>query len=142
MSEKDRDYSNGDLTVHWRPEVCIHSRKCFAGLSSVFNPSKRPWVDLSGAEQEAIMAQVEKCPSGALSYSLAGAQQEAVASQGETPVVEVSANGPLLIKGPCVVRFADGNEQIRENVTALCRCGASRNKPYCDGSHRSVEFTG
>ena len=142
MSDKDRDYSNGELTVHWRPEVCIHSKKCFAGLSSVFNPNKRPWVDLSGAEQNAIVEQVKKCPSGALSYSLAGAEQEAVASQGDGPVVEVSANGPLLIKGPCVVRFPDGTEQTRGTVTALCRCGASRNKPFCDGSHRSVEFTG
>lgn len=68
MSDKVKEYSNGEITVVWKAELCQHSKKCFTGLSSVFDPKARPWIDLSGADSEAIMAQVDQCPSGALSW--------------------------------------------------------------------------
>lgn len=61
-------YSNGEVTVVWKPDVCIHSAICFRGLHDVFDPKKRPWININGATTERIVDQVSKCPSGALSY--------------------------------------------------------------------------
>jgi uncharacterized Fe-S cluster protein YjdI len=66
--EITRTYTNGEVTVVWKPEVCIHSAMCFRGLPRVFDPRKRPWVKPEGATTDEIVTQVQKCPSGALSY--------------------------------------------------------------------------
>ena len=63
-----KEYTNGEVTVVWQSDLCIHSENCFKGLSKVFNPNQRPWVNIEGASSQQIMDQVEKCPSGALSY--------------------------------------------------------------------------
>ncbi len=69
MASKDRDYSNGEITVHWRPEKCIHAAKCVTTLPEVFNLRIRPWVNIDGATTEKIIEAVNLCPSGALTYS-------------------------------------------------------------------------
>jgi uncharacterized Fe-S cluster protein YjdI len=61
-------YSNGEITIVWKPDVCIHSGICARGLAGVFDPKRRPWIDMSQSDTEKIMEQVKKCPSGALSY--------------------------------------------------------------------------
>jgi uncharacterized Fe-S cluster protein YjdI len=66
---KDRDYSNGELTVHWRPEKCIHSAVCAKGLPAVFQPRNKPWVKIEEADSESIKAVVDKCPSKALTWT-------------------------------------------------------------------------
>jgi uncharacterized Fe-S cluster protein YjdI len=66
--EITRTYTNGEVTVVWKPEVCIHSAICFRGLPKVFDPRKRPWVTPERATTDEIIAQVKKCPSRALSY--------------------------------------------------------------------------
>ena len=63
-----REYSNGEMTIIWKPSLCIHSGICARGLPRVFNPRRRPWVDQGAGTTEAMIAQVEKCPSRALSY--------------------------------------------------------------------------
>jgi uncharacterized Fe-S cluster protein YjdI len=63
-----KKYDNGEITVIWQPHKCIHSAICFRGLPAVFDPRKRPWVNEKGASSEAIMKQVDQCPSSALSY--------------------------------------------------------------------------
>lgn len=68
MAEKSIKYSNDDITVVWKPDVCIHSTFCWKGLIGVFNPKERPWIKMDGATTEQIIEQVSKCPSGALSY--------------------------------------------------------------------------
>ncbi len=60
-------YTKDGVTVVWKPNVCIHSGICVRGLSSVFNPQKRPWINIDGADLDRIVEQVGKCPSGALS---------------------------------------------------------------------------
>jgi uncharacterized Fe-S cluster protein YjdI len=62
-----RTYSNGEVTVIWRRGLCIHSTECFQVLPRVFDPRRRPWVDVGAAPSEAIEEQVRQCPSGALS---------------------------------------------------------------------------
>jgi len=61
-------YTNDDITVVWRPNVCMHSSLCWKGLIDVFNPKEKPWIKMGGAITERIIEQVKKCPSGALSY--------------------------------------------------------------------------
>ena len=60
-------YSNGEIKVVWRPSLCVHSAICARGLPKVFDPRRRPWVILDGHSTDAIVDQVERCPSGALS---------------------------------------------------------------------------
>jgi uncharacterized Fe-S cluster protein YjdI len=67
MSGDEHRYSKDGVTVVWKPSVCIHSARCVLGLGRVFNPHKRPWVDMDGASVDRIAAQVRQCPSGALS---------------------------------------------------------------------------
>ena len=68
MEEKEISYRKEDLTVIWKPHVCIHSKKCWKGLGEVFKPLEKPWVKMDGATSERIIEQVNECPSGALSY--------------------------------------------------------------------------
>ncbi|MDO6434733.1 (4Fe-4S)-binding protein [Flavitalea sp. BT771] len=66
--EKEMKYPNNDITVIWKPEVCKHSGRCVTQLPRVFDLKSRPWINMSGADTAAIIDQVNKCPTGALSY--------------------------------------------------------------------------
>ena len=147
MKDKTKKYSNGEVTVVWKPATCIHSTICWkgiTGLSSVFNPAERPWIKPEGASTQAIINQDKLCPSGALTYFLNDEVEAAIEAEPSKDIarVEVKPNGPLLFHGNCIVIDNQGNESIKENVTAFCRCGHSTNKPYCDGSHRKEGFVG
>lgn len=136
--EKTITYSNEDLNVVWKPTLCIHSKYCWKELPEVFQPTKRPWVNMKAASSEKIMEQVSKCPSGAL--SLKTTSQNPVTEQvPATPIIEVSPNGPLLIHGNIIIQETNGNK-AEHTTTALCRCGHSANKPYCDGMHAKKGF--
>jgi uncharacterized Fe-S cluster protein YjdI len=137
-----KEYSNGEVTVVWKPEVCIHSTLCFKGLSEVFDPQKRPWVNVEGATTEAIVEQVKKCPSGALSYYMNKEDKEGNVEVEAERIVEVMKNGPLMVYGNISVKHANGTETKQNRVTAFCRCGSSQNKPFCDGTHKKIGFTG
>ncbi len=136
-----KKYTNGEVTIVWKPDLCIHSAMCVSGLPKVFNSAKQPWIDPQGGTTQQIMEQVKKCPSGALSYYRNAEQQDPVKVEGET-IVEVSKNGPLMVYGNVVIKSADGKETRQNKVTALCRCGGSSNKPFCDGTHRKNGFVG
>lgn len=142
MSDKPivKEYSNGEVTVVWKPESCIHSTICWkkaTGLPDVFQPSTKPWIKLEGGTTEEIMKQVDKCPSGALSYRLKDEQDQIISAN----VVEALPNGPLLVYGNITVKHAGLEESKVNKVTAFCRCGASSNKPYCDGTHVKINFS-
>ena len=62
-------YNNGEITINWKPDMCIHSGICAKGLGEVFDPRRKPWIDMSKAETQQIIDQVKKCPSGALSIA-------------------------------------------------------------------------
>jgi uncharacterized Fe-S cluster protein YjdI len=68
MATMDKRYSNGEITVFWKPRQCAHSANCFTRLGAVFDPQRRPWITMEGAPTAEIIAAVEGCPSGALSY--------------------------------------------------------------------------
>jgi uncharacterized Fe-S cluster protein YjdI len=68
MSVETKKYTNGEVTVIWKPAFCQHSKICWTGLIDVFDPRKKPWINMDGADTERIIEQVKMCPSGALSY--------------------------------------------------------------------------
>lgn len=139
MSEKIKEYESEELTVIWKPEKCIHSENCYKGLQKVFDPNQRPWVNVNGASDKEIKETIDRCPSGALTYNLKNASTKPEDIVDEQ-VVEVIKGGPLMVYGNINVKNHDGFETSKHRVTAFCRCGASSNKPYCDGSHKAIEF--
>lgn len=68
MAQSIFKYSNGEVTIVWQPHLCIHSGNCFRGLPEVFKPKQKPWITPEDSTTKKIIAQVKKCPSGALSY--------------------------------------------------------------------------
>jgi uncharacterized Fe-S cluster protein YjdI len=139
MGEIIKEYTNGEITVVWKPDTCIHSAKCFRGLPSVFDPNNRPWVTISGASSEAIRAQVAKCPSGALSIKDEVSASPAAQAGSEPTEIVIIKNGPVMVKGTLSIKHKDGREEQQAEVY-LCRCGQSANKPFCDGTHRKCGF--
>jgi len=143
MPKETLQYSNGAVKVTWKPKQCIHSTICWKGMREVFDPAKRPWINLDGGDTSSIVAHIQKCPSGALSYTMNDKMDAGTAAEGasgEMLRVEIQPNGPILIKTSCSIRHSTGLEEINKATTALCRCGASANKPYCDGSHNKIGF--
>lgn len=139
MREIKRKYTNGELTIVWQPAICIHSTICFTGLPEVFKPMDRPWVTPECSTTERMIEQVQKCPSGALSYYMNSEAHAHHVSTGES-IVEIVKNGPLLVYGNVTIKDKDGRETKNTKVTAFCRCGATSNKPYCDGTHLKIGF--
>jgi uncharacterized Fe-S cluster protein YjdI len=78
MPKETHHYSNGEVTVVWKPNQCIHSTKCWKGLNEVFDPKRRPWINMQATSTDRIIEQVRKCPSGALSYFLNNENPEAI----------------------------------------------------------------
>lgn len=68
MSKDTHKYTNGEVTIVWKPGICIHSGICARGLPGVFDPKRKPWIDMSQSDTDRMIEQVKKCPSGALSY--------------------------------------------------------------------------
>jgi CDGSH-type Zn-finger protein/uncharacterized Fe-S cluster protein YjdI len=132
-----RIYRTDDLQVLWDAQRCVHVAACIRALPAVFNPLARPWVRMDGGSTDDIVAAVEACPTGALRYVRAHGPQEAAPPV--TTVVPVS-DGPLAMRGDLVIEDVNGVTLTRETRLALCRCGASENKPFCDNAHRRIAF--
>lgn len=141
MKDITKKYTNGEVTIVWKPNMCIHSTICFNGLGNVFDPQKRPWITPEEGTTEQIIDQVKKCPSGALSYYMNSEEGDEMKVVAET-IVETMPNGPLMVYGNVTIKDPNGNLTKKNNVTAFCRCGGSSNKPFCDGSHKKIGFEG
>lgn len=121
----------------------MHSfQKLCTGLASVFDFGKRPWVNAEGASTEEIVKQIDKCPSGALSYYFAEQNEKSTGDVMMEQLVEVVPNGPLMVYGNLKVKLSNGHIKNQSKVSAFCRCGSSQNKPFCDGSHKKINFEG
>jgi uncharacterized Fe-S cluster protein YjdI len=146
MSEERKivkQYTNGEITVVWKPDLCTHVAYCFTELPEVFDPSERPWINAKGASTEKIIKQVNRCPTGALSYFYNDAEKnEKLLGKTDKDIVkvEITKNGPVVIKGKTLLVDNDGKERIFEKTLSLCRCGKSKNKPLCDDSHLTNKF--
>ncbi len=138
MRSRIYTFESEQIIVHWDSMRCIHVEECIRCLPEVFDRDRRPWIDPSLATAERVAWACERCPTGALHYErLDGGPVEQTPGRNE---IVVSSDGPLYVKGD--VRVVDGGGQslLKETRVALCRCGQSRNKPLCDGSHEKSGF--
>ncbi len=132
-----RSYAGKRIAIHDNRALCAHAGHCTEGLAAVFDGERKPWIDPDGANVESIINVVRQCPSGALSYSLNDVEHR---DQARAPAIAVTANGPYAVTGGIeLVGVAMGDGASTEHFT-LCRCGESKNKPFCDGSHWASGF--
>lgn len=133
--EQKHTYVNEYVRVEYFPDRCNHIGRCVRQLKEVFNPEKRPWVDLDQAEADRIVDVVQSCPTGALKVTrLDGGKGEEVPARTEIQTVE---GGPFWIRGHIQLKDENGEVVSKETRIALCRCAKSNNQPFCDGSHRN-----
>lgn len=147
MDKNDRSYSNDEITVHWKPRECVHAGTCFRELRKVFDPSRRPWIDMSQASTAEIIDIVERCPTDALTYErntgeaiVSEAPMSSKPPQAEKVSFNIMRNGPILAEGHFTIVKPDGTEQEIKSITSFCRCGLSKNQPFCDGTHNKEGF--
>ncbi len=169
---RNRQYTNGEITVFWIPSKCIHATTCFRELIEVFNPGRRPWVNMEGAPTRRIIEVVNKCPTQAIiwkyNHELTEEEkqvQRPVTREEENPNtitgqekqvrqetkpkpesrpkpanVRIMKDGPIVVEGNFRIIGARDEELEPAMMTSFCRCGNSKNMPYCDGMHRKVGF--
>ncbi len=136
-----KEYKKDELSIYWRPSMCIHAGECVKRLPAVYDPDRKPWIDTSKADINELMHQIDHCPSGALSYKITSKELDASENTSPTPcTIDLAPNGPLLVEGDFTITFQDGKIETFSGKKALCRCGASQNKPFCDGAHSKVNF--
>ncbi|MEE8046350.1 MAG: CDGSH iron-sulfur domain-containing protein [Dehalococcoidia bacterium] len=136
-----REYSGDGLKVSFDASLCIHVGECLRLSPEVFDLRSRPWINLEGADVQKIVDTVRACPSGALRYELDDPESVEIGTDDEDPpVVRAWRNGPIRVKGKVKIVSKDGKTVLEGDRVSLCRCGASRNKPFCDNSHQLIKF--
>jgi CDGSH-type Zn-finger protein/uncharacterized Fe-S cluster protein YjdI len=138
MKDKIRHYADDKIDISYDAQRCIHVAECVHGLPAVFDTTRRPWILTASASPDAIAEVIAKCPSGALHYTRRDGGAAETSSE-ETTIVPMPA-GPLYVRGRVQLRSADGKVIIDDVRLALCRCGQSHNKPFCDNRHRGAGF--
>jgi CDGSH-type Zn-finger protein/uncharacterized Fe-S cluster protein YjdI len=134
MSKKQTSKGK-DITVFFDPQRCIHAGNCVRGLPAVFRAGARgAWIFPDEADADALAALIETCPSGALSYDLRHGLAE---KKPELNTITVEIDGPIAV----VADFTLNDEEQDSYRVTFCRCGASQNKPWCDGAHKQAGFT-
>ncbi len=131
-------YRGKEITVHDNRSLCAHAGYCTDGLPGVFRLREDPFVDPDGASAEEIIDVVKRCPSGALSYSV-GSENGPI--NVEDASIFIAPNGPYVLKGKMALKDTTKGKGASETSVTLCRCGASKNKPFCDGSHWDAGFS-
>lgn len=139
MSEKETiQYSGEEATVSWNGKICIHVGECGRAKGDLFIGGRKPWCDPNLAPGKEVSDVILRCPTGALSVEFADGSHVEKAPEENT--VQVAYNGPLFIRGDLEIDEAPGDVPGLNFRAALCRCGQSKNKPYCDNSHEEAGF--
>ena len=138
IEDKRENYVGEKITIHDNRGICAHAGRCTDGLASVFRLKQEPWIQPDAASRDEIIATIQKCPSGALSYSVDNLEHR---DRDGDPSIFVAPNGPYVVSGePELLDTIRGEGASKEHFT-LCRCGGSKNKPFCDGTHWHNKFT-
>jgi CDGSH-type Zn-finger protein len=137
VADRVKDYVGKEIIIHDNRGVCSHDGACTRNSPGVFDLDKKPWINPDGASAQETIETIQKCPSGALSYTIGG---RLFKNLDREPCIKVSRHGPLKVVG--FVEFKDDQESAPESAEhyTLCRCGLSKNKPFCDGTHMPEEF--
>ena len=138
MSEKRIKFEGNNADVHWDGRLCIHIGECGRANNDLFVGGRKPWCEPDSVTGDEAAEVVLRCPTGALTFTRKdGGAGEAAQSENE---VRVAYNGPLFLRGDLEI---DGAAEDMDGVrfrAALCRCGLSENKPFCDNSHEKGNF--
>ncbi len=148
MPPRIRKYTGEHIDVTYDAQRCIHVAECIRRLPTVFDKSKRPWVQTDQAQAEQVAATILACPSGALHYQRkddSTKDDSAKDGRAAEPIpahntIRLVKNGPLYVRGDFSIVNSAGEFVLKETRAALCRCGASANKPFCDNAHRTIGF--
>ena len=137
VPDKLDTYKGRDISIHNNDGVCAHRGHCTGNLPSVFKSKGDPWIDPDAASADEIARVIEMCPSGALSYTRNGILHK---DQEREPGITVLKDGPYEVVGePELIDPYGSKPESKEHYT-LCRCGGSKNKPFCDGQHHKIKF--
>ena len=132
-------YRGKEITIYDNRNICSHAGYCTGELPAVFSFDS-PWIDPNGDTVEKIIAICRKCPSGALSYARIDEERSFDIEEGK-PVIRVIGRqhqGPYAITGKVKIEGQLDRQPEAPNKMTLCRCGQSKNKPYCNGDHRFI----
>lgn len=138
-TKKAKSYPGRGITVRYSATRCIHAAECVRGLPEVFDPGRKPWVQPDEASPDRVVRVVARCPTGALWAEDDEGERLEERPQGAA-AVRVDVDGPLLCFGAVEVRGPDGERICDDPRSALCRCGQSSARPFCDGSHSAANF--
>ena len=130
------DYRGAAIVVHFNRLQCSASERCAKALPLVFREGQTPWIQADQADADTIIEVVRRCPSGALRYTQDG---QPGPSDVNAPSIRIARNGPYEVQGFDLDIGTWSEGASRERFT-LCRCGGSKNKPFCDGTHRRINF--
>jgi CDGSH-type Zn-finger protein/uncharacterized Fe-S cluster protein YjdI len=156
-------YKNDEITVYWKPSACVHASYCYRELIEVFDPSRRPWVDMNGSTTDQIIEVVNLCPTEALSWKWNDEEKNKNVDKnqlnhitfrrpelmGSTDIipdeqpasVKIMVDGPVVLKGNFTLVYDGIQKKVQDNIISICRCGVSDHQPFCDGKHRKVGFS-
>jgi CDGSH-type Zn-finger protein len=138
VEDKRDNYKGKKITIHDNRGICAHAGRCTDGLPSVFRLNQEPWIHPDAATADEIIATIQKCPSGALSYSVDDVEHRDRDSEHS---IFVAPNGPYVVSGePDLIDTTRAEGASKEHFV-MCRCGGSKNKPFCDGTHWHNKFT-
>lgn len=136
--QKNFERSDQSLIVFFDSTLCAHIEECVKGLPAVFDTNSKPWINPNNADINEIIEVIQRCPSGALTYQVAG--EPISESWSETPSIKTLSNGPYCISQMTLIDDQETDILINDDHYVLCRCGKSRKKPLCDGSHHKKPF--
>ena len=137
VEDKRDNYKGKKITIHDNRGICAHAGRCTDGLPSVFRLNQEPWIYADATNVGEIIATIQKCPSGALSYTVDDVEHRDRESE---PIIFVAPNGPYVVSGEPDLIDTTRNEGASKEHFTMCRCGGSKNKPFCDGTHWHNKF--
>jgi CDGSH-type Zn-finger protein/uncharacterized Fe-S cluster protein YjdI len=138
MRERIIRYKGKDIIVLFGIDRCTHVAECIRGLPKVFDVSRRPWIIPDAAEVNKLADVILRCPTGALHFRrIDDGSEESIP---EKNIIKLVVDGPLYITGNIQLILDNGEIYHKDTRIALCRCGASENKPFCDNGHLAIDF--
>jgi len=138
VATKLSQYKGKNITVIYDAQRCIHAKECVHGAPAVFNIEVKPWVSPDNSEAKTVASVIRLCPTGALHYL---AEDSRLAEHPDpSNTLKINPDGPLFVRGNISLVTESGAPLLSDTRMALCRCGASKNKPFCDNSHFAVAF--
>jgi len=131
------DFPGEEIDVRWDGRLCIHVGECGKAKGDLFVGGREPWCLPDAVTKAEVREVVERCPSGALTYRDRSGEPESPPTENR---LMIASDGPYYLTGDIQIENAPDDMPGVRTRAAICRCGASKNKPFCDGSHEGAGF--